>query len=143
MISRANVEKVLKVNGVTPEDADEGVIRSVLLNARYNDHEVDTALMVLRENPKTQQSSVEGLHKVFRTDRGLSPDEISSLLGIQIDASDMPTRVDKNREISSLQVSFIWALSVIAAAAGMLFYMYFYEIGPFHPVAGVVKFNAV
>jgi hypothetical protein len=83
MINRRQVENILKINGVTPTSADQE-IRSVLLSARYNKDEVDSAIMVLRQNVKTNETTVEGLHKVFRTDLALKPSEVSDLLGVQI-----------------------------------------------------------
>lgn len=138
MIKRDQVEAILRVNGVTPTAPDEQ-IRSVLLSARYNNDEVDTALMVLRENIKTKQTHVDGLHKVFRTGEALSPDEISSLLGIEV---DIDTSVDPEveiREFSKLQHTFIWILSFIFAVAAILLYMYIQKIGLFHP-SGTMNF---
>ena len=43
MIEKRNVEAFLKVNGIPPTAKDEE-IRSILLSARWNNNEVDTAL---------------------------------------------------------------------------------------------------
>jgi len=139
MMKRDQIESVLKINGVQPTSPDEQ-IRSVLLSARYSKDEVDTAIMVLRENTKTNKTRVDGLHKVFRSNEGLKPDEISQLLGIEVNVNE---RVDveesENRKnFSKLQNVIIGALSFLIAALGLVFYMYIYQIGIFYPSAGTL-----
>ena len=134
MIKRDQIESVLKINGVQPTSPDEQ-IRSVLLSARYTKDEVDTAIMVLRENTKTNKTRVDGLHKIFRTNEGLRPDEISQLLGIEVNLSD---RVESHngeggRDLSQFQNVIIGVLSFTLAILGLVFYMYIYEIGIFYP----------
>ncbi|NCN11809.1 hypothetical protein GW937_00630 [Candidatus Kaiserbacteria bacterium] len=132
MISRKNIETILKINGVSPTSADEQ-IRSILLSARYSDDEVDTALMVLREDTKTKHTRVDGLHKVFRTGESLKSDEIATLLGIDVTIEDRVNERSKRREISFGQYFFVWIASVLVATSGILVYMYLHKIGIFHP----------
>ncbi len=122
---------------MVPGSADEK-IRSVLLSARYSKDEVDTAIMVLRENTKTNSTRVDGLHKIFRTDEGLRPEEISQLLGIDVDISDSIASRSKGRELSIFQYIIVWSASIVLAIAGLMFYMYLHEVGLFHP-AGVLS----
>lgn len=136
MIKRDQIETILKINGVAPTSPDEQ-IRSVLLSARYSKDEVDTAMMVLRENTKTNKTRVDGLHKVFRTDEALAPEEISQLLGIDIDLSDRVAPTSKVRDFSHLQYILVWVLSFMLALVGLLFYMYIYKVGVFHPSTGI------
>jgi hypothetical protein len=133
MISRDQIEKILHINGVSPASPDEK-IRSVLLSARFREEEVDTALMVLREDVNTKKTRVDGLHKVFRTNEPLSSAEIYNLLGIEVDLKELPatTRV-KTRELSSLEVLIIFVISSILATVAVLFYMYYHSIGLYHP----------
>lgn len=137
MVNRDQIETILKINGVVPGSADEK-IRSVLLSARYSKDEVDTAIMVLRENTKTNSTRVDGLHKIFRTDEGLKPEEISQLLGIDVDISDRIASRSKGRELSIFQYIIVWSASIVLAIAGLMFYMYLHEVGLFHP-AGVLS----
>ena len=109
MIKRDQIESILKINGVQPTSPDEE-IRSVLLSARYSKDEVDTAIMVLRENTKTNKTRVDGLHKVFRSDEALSPEEISQLLGIEIELSDRMQDQGDDRDSSQLQYILLWVL---------------------------------
>lgn len=132
MIDRTQVESILKINGLTPSAPDEE-IRSILLSARYDKDEVDTAIMVLRENQKTKETRVDGLHKVFRSNDGLQPQEISKLLGIEVDVTEPVEAHANRRDLSRWQFLAVWLASVGVAAVGILVYMYFNQLGPFHP----------
>lgn len=136
MITKGQVESILKLNGVSPTAADEH-IRSVLLSARFNKDEVDAALMVLRENVSTHEARVDGLHKVFRTQESLKPQEISNLLGIEVDIADTIEARGKARKISTLQYIIIWIVSILVAMTGVLLYMHIHHIGFFHPSSNV------
>ena len=132
MIRREQVESILKINGV-PESAADEEIRSVLLSARYNKDEVDTAIMVLRENVTTNKTRVDGLHKVFRTNETLSPEEISQLLGIDVTLEERVVPQSRVRKMSVFQIIIVWMLATSIAFAGIIFYMYLHQVGFFHP----------
>ena len=132
MINREQIESILKINGVKPGSEDDK-IRSVLLSARYSKDEVDTAIMVLRENEKTKKTSVDGLHKVFRSDQALKPQEISQLLGIEVDVDHIVESRVKSQQLSNFQTVLISVLSVMLAVAGVLLYMHMHQVGIFHP----------
>ncbi|MFW6210043.1 MAG: hypothetical protein ACOC4E_00975 [Patescibacteria group bacterium] len=134
MIKREQVENILKINGVAPTSPDEQ-IRSILLSARYSKDEVNTAIMVLRENSRTNQTRVDGLHKIFRSDETLRPEEISQLLGIDIDPNQFMERPTHTRELTAWHHVIMWGLSILLALSGILVYMYLYQIGIFHPSA--------
>ncbi len=138
MIDPRHVESLLRVNGLAKTAPDEE-IRSVLLSARFKEDEVETALMVLRENTLTKQTKVDGLHKVFRTDEALKPDEISRLLGIDVDIRETITveERNKNRNFTFLQFVILWLTSIILAVSSVLFYMYSHQMGVFHPDVNV------
>lgn len=131
MINRTQIESILKINGVTSGSPDDK-IRSVLLSARYNKDEVDTAIMVLRENVKTNRTRVDGLHKIFRTEEALKPDEISQLLGIDVEISKSLVPQSKGRDLSSFQYILVWVLSVALGVGGIILYMYLHNVGVFH-----------
>lgn len=132
MISREQIESILKVNGLSPGSADDQ-IRSILLSARYSKDEIDTAIMILREDMKTHKSRVDGLHKVFRSGQALRADEISQLLGIDVTVNNAFDAKDNRRDVSMGLYAFIWVLSVAVAVSGILFYMYMHKVGVFHP----------
>jgi len=132
MIDRNHIEKILKINGMSPAEPDE-MIRSVLLSARYDKNEIDTALMVLREDSETKRIRVEGLHKVFRSNDSLQPKEISELLGIEVNVSHhQPVTIEKQR-VTLVSVMFVWILSVSFAVVGVLLFMHMNSVGIFHP----------
>ena len=135
MIERNHIEKILKINGMSPSEPDD-VIRSVLLSARYNDDEIDTALMVLREDTKTKQVRVEGLQKVFRTDNALKPQEISDLLGIDVNLEHYLPPIVQSRTFVTPTLISVWILSLLLAVVGVLLYMHFNNVGIFHPSMG-------
>ncbi len=134
MTDKRHIESILKVNGIAPTAADEE-IKSVLLSARFNEDEVDAALMVLRENVKTNETRVDGLHKVFRTDGGLRPAEISKLLGIDIELTDADSVRTDPRRFSLLELVLLSLASSLLAIVCLLMYMYSEGIGWFHPSA--------
>ena len=101
MINPGHIKKILEINGVASDAPDES-IRSVLLSARYKKDEIDTAILVLRED-EGAGVKVEGLHKVFRTNDTLSPKEISQLLGIEVDASSFVKAPEVNGSPSRVQ----------------------------------------
>ncbi len=132
MIDRNHIEKILKINGMSPAEPDE-MIRSVLLSARYDKDEIDTALMILREDAETKQIRVEGLHKVFRTNDSLQPKEISQLLGIDVDLNQfIPESAEKQR-IGLATIVIIWLFSLVFALIGILLFMHMNSVGIFHP----------
>lgn len=132
MIDRNHIEKILRINGMSPAEPDD-MIRSVLLSARYNKDEVDTALMVLREDAETKRIRVEGLHKVFRTNDALQPKEISQLLGIEVDARKFKPELVDTPRVGMATFFSVWIFSVLFAVMGILFYMHINSIGFFHP----------
>lgn len=132
MIDKTKIESILHANGVHPASDDEE-IRSVLLSARYSKDEVNTAIMVLRENTQTHKTRVDGLHKIFRGNESLSPEEISQLLGIEVDVDALHSTVERPQETGRWQMILVWLLSVAFGVGGVILFMYLGEIGPFHP----------
>lgn len=132
MTDRSQIESILKVNGLGKTAPDEE-IRSVLLSARFNKDEVDTALMILRENTKTSETRVDGLHKVFRSDRVLQPNEISKLLGIDISLRDEVSSATDVKRFSAIELALLSTVSALLAVVCVLLYMYTQNIGWFHP----------
>ena len=140
MIDPHHIESLLRINGIEKTAPDEQ-IRSVLLSARFKEDEVETALMILRENTLTKQTRVDGLHKVFRSDEALRPDEISKLLGIDVDIRQpVPAEeILSNSGLSLLHFVVLWVTSIILAVSSVLFYMYSHEMGVFHQDSNVIQ----
>lgn len=131
MISRNQIESILKLNGVEPQSPDD-VIRSVLMSARYDENEINTALMVLRKNTKTNKTRIDGLHKVFRTDESLRPQEISLLLGVELEMTEEIKPGAHLRKFSTGNYLAIIILSIALALLSAIFLMYIQDAGPFH-----------
>ena len=134
MIQREQIESILRINGV-PENSPDEHIRAVLLSAKFHHDEVDTAIMVLRQNSKTATSKVDGLHKVFRSNETLKPEEISRLLGVEVDASHFPTSSQIVEETASGNSFVICSVSLALIFSGIFLHMYMSSIGPFADLA--------
>ena len=132
MIDPSHIKKILEINGINSQ-APEDTIRSVLLSARYNKDEIDTALLVLRENLETKKVRVEGLHKVFRTSHALAPKEISKLLGIEVDVSRFEGKAAQKKAVSRWEYFIVWLLSIVLAIVGTDMFMHMNKVGLFHP----------
>jgi hypothetical protein len=142
MLDRTHLERVLKINGVSPTAADEE-IRAVLLSARYRDDEVNMALLVLRENVETKTTRVDSLHKLIRTDQLLTAKEISTLLGIEVSVPTMGRRKEQPEATSGAagQRLAIAVLSVVLALIGLGLAMYIQEFGVFHASAAIMPYE--
>ncbi len=134
MADKKQIESILRVNGLGVSAPDEE-IRSLLISARFDDDEIKAALVVLRENTVTNETRVDGLHKVFRTDKHLQPKEISKLLGIDISVEDTISKKEKKRHLSYFELALVVFVSFLLAALFILLYMYSQDIGIFHPAS--------
>ena len=133
MINRQHLNTLLKINGLatTAPDTD---IRSTLLAANYNDTEIESALLLLKQNIGGNQPRTDGLYKVFYSDTHLKSAEISNLLGIDVSIDEtIQYQHDRRRVMSSFQFILVWFFSVVVAVSGILFYMYLNGTGLFHP----------
>jgi hypothetical protein len=138
MVDKKHIESILKINGLAPTAPDEQ-IRSVLLSARFNMDEVDAALLVLRENTKTSATRVDGLHRVFRSDQILKAQEVSELLGIEMQITETVEMSGIHTpRYTILHVLTLWLISGIVAITAVMFYMYTHNTGVFHPSSAFV-----
>jgi len=134
MFQRQDIERFLKVNGVSLEDSDEE-IKSVLISTQWHKNDVDAAILVLRENKKDHKTHVDSLHKVFRSDERMSPETISSLLGI--DMTIMSTEVQKRHShargrMQPSQIVFIACMALTLSLIAVFASMRYLEMGLFH-----------
>lgn len=129
-----HIEHILKLNGLAPTAPDEE-IRSVLVSAKWQDEEVETALTVLREKIDSNFSRVDTLHNVFLTDKRLTPEAIHSLLGIDMELSMEEVALDREhkKSISFLQIMTIVVYATLLAFGSILVVMYVQNFGIFHP----------
>lgn len=134
MIDKNHVEELLRLNGVKPTAPDEE-IKSVLISARWHEQDVETALLVLRENKQNHQTRVERLNKVFTSDDKLQPELISSLLGVDVDLSHVHKPGINHRPRRTLSLSQgiqIGLLSMVLSLSFVLGAMWYLDMGIFH-----------
>lgn len=137
MVSKKQLENFLRANGIEP-NADDGTVKSVLLAARWNLDDIDAAITVLRENPSTQQQHVETTSHQLSTGKKLSPETISSLLGISVDIEPADIFMEQRKvpRVTMPVLTFMFAAGLISAIALLALILYAMEIGPFHTSAG-------
>jgi len=133
MIDRTQLESFLQANGIKPTANDEE-IRSVLVSAKWGEDDVSTAMSVLSENKVSYETHIDTFRKVFRTDEALTPQEISYLLGIDVNVSSNQITKQNRRKNTPLCVSpaIILIGAAIAAFAAIGHIMYSQKIGPFY-----------
>ncbi len=134
MFERRHIEELLRVNGVPLSSPDEE-IKSVLISARWHEKDVETAMMILRENTISHESHVDTLQKIFRSDSALSAETISALLGVDVNVEtgsiETMTR-NKRRSLSFGQGIQIAVLSAVLASSCVLGAMWHIHAGLFH-----------
>lgn len=134
MLDRAQIERLLKLNGVTPLSNDEE-IRSALLSSRWDKDDVEAALMVLRENKETHETRIDTLHQIMRSDDKLSPDTISALLGIDMKVEKEQLEKHQPQTARNGTIGVIGVIVFALFSATLLFFtvMWKMQIGMFHP----------
>ncbi len=78
-------------------------------------------------------SRMSGLNKMFRTDKSLHPKEVSALLGIDVEVSEVRIETHRKRNPSVLQNVIVIILAVLLGTGGLLYAMYEAQAGIFHP----------
>lgn len=134
MIEKAQIEKLLRMNGVEVTSPDEE-IRSILLQARWHEKDVETAMLILRENTTSHETHVDSLRKMFVSDEKLKPETISALLGIDIlvPKGKLDTkRKSMNQGMSFGQVLAIAFFSAVLACVFVFGSMWYLQVGVFH-----------
>ncbi len=130
MFDRKHIEQVLRINGVSATAADEE-IRDVLLSAHYRNDEVKMAIVVLRENIMTKEAHIDGASNLLRSDRHLSAQEVSRLLGIDI-RRPLPVTKRGVNSVSDMTIGHhiaVWLLGITIAIAGIVVSLYAEELG--------------
>lgn len=129
MIDRHIIEHMLRANGVDPSAPDE-TIKSVLISAKWNKDDVDTAIMVLRENEATHATRVDSVHKVFHSGDRLAPETITALLGIDVELPPERTH-QRSSGVHIFDAVSIVLLSVVLASVTVIGIMWHLSIGMF------------
>jgi hypothetical protein len=129
MMKRETVEQYLRANGVQSTASDDE-IKEMLFSARWHESDVDTALTVLREDPKTHTTKVDTLHKVFHSDERLEPETISALLGIEVQMPEPPSRFQESKEAAASLLTII-VVACALSAVFVLSVMWYLRMGIF------------
>ncbi len=137
MLNKAQILSILKANGFD-ENCSDDQIRSVLSSISYTDAEIDKALDLFRGRVTDDKNEKkDGLHKVFRTDNSLSSEEISALLGVEVNIDESIDTTKDLRSFTNLYVSIVVIMSIFFGLGGIMFYMYISHTGIFHPDVGI------
>jgi hypothetical protein len=141
MINKLEAEAILVKNGLQP-GIDPNAIRAALHSANYPDSTINDVIMATNISNNAKRTAVDGLHKVFRSDQSFSPQEINDYLGIEVslEQRDISSSSRHNNAISYNGL-MVWTVSIVVAIGGLLFYMYMFKIGFFHPTVGLAFFN--
>lgn len=134
MLERAHIEKLLKLNGVETTAPDEE-IKSVLISARWHKDDVETALLVLRENIKSHETHVDSLHKIFRSDEHLQPETISALLGVDVALTGSDIAAHKKYSRNAISPRQMMQIGIVSLTLSLIFVfasMWYLEMGVFH-----------
>lgn len=121
MIQRTQIEQVLRLNGLSASAPDEE-IKSVLLSARWRRDDIETAILVLRENTQNHKTHVDTLHKIFHTDQKLDANAISALLGIEMNVSANQRRITTRKNVQrKLSINNMLFMVMISLVLSLLF----------------------
>jgi len=133
MFDRNQIETFLRINGMSPFNKNEE-IKSLLLSARWNEHDVDTALMILKQNKYSNETTVDVSRKVFHSNQRLTPSEIQSLLGIDVEVADSVafSFAEERLKMERRSTRAALLLAIVIAFASVLYVMYQEQAGIFH-----------
>ncbi|MDC1205267.1 hypothetical protein N8083_00260 [Candidatus Pacebacteria bacterium] len=132
MIDRRHIEQVLKLNGLNPNSPDDK-IKSLLISARWHEDDVETALVVLRENPKNRKQHIDSVHKIYSSNQKLSPDTLNALLGMDVEvASVTQAHRTELRQAYRRQIFTIGLAATFLTTVVFTLVMWIMKIGFFH-----------
>ncbi len=134
MIDKDQVKTLLEIHGVSTNSSKDE-IRTILLSAQYENTEIEEAILALFDAPIDKSvARHDGLHKIFYTDDLLKPEEVSALLGIDIEVSNLSIKTPKRTQKFYEYQNFMILVLAVCIAVGVLVYgMYATNSGPFHP----------
>lgn len=144
MVDRQHITNFLRLNGVSPTSPEDD-IAEVLRIARWHEDDIRTALLKLRgEEEKSEQSLSDNPHNLFFTNAPVTPETLTSLLGMDVSIPHareyaLEQRSAREDQLTTLVVLLTILTSVVLGVFATLFIMSIYNIGPFYsPVENFV-----
>ena len=134
MIKKSLIENFLRLNGI-PLNAEDEVIRSALVEAKWHEEDVEVALLVLKGNKKDDTVEVTAARQLFHSDARVAPETLSSLLGVtvNIDSNQLYAVYQDDKQYEPVTHPFLMTMFLVAGAFVIgLAMMYAMKIGPFH-----------
>lgn len=134
MLSREHITKLLSLNGISPDAPDEE-IKSLLLSAHWHEDDIETAVMVLRENKDTHETRVDTSRNVFSNEDRLNPETVSALLGVNMELSSEDIKQQVRYKQGAWPLSLVVTMLLVALmfAVGVVgFSMWYLRVGAFH-----------
>lgn len=120
------------MNGIDATAPDE-VIKSVLVSARWHEDDVETALVILRENPANQTTRVDSMQRVLSSDKKISADTLNAILGINVEVDTISEEHHRSLEKAyQNQILSLTFVSIVLAVIFLFSAMYVLEIGVFY-----------
>lgn len=140
MTESQEIKSILAESGLDPS-MNLNTVRAGLHAAGYSDS--DTELIITRViADKDKQKSLGGLQKVFRSDQKFTAKEINDYLGISVDMKEPGAkRREQVGDNMTYKLIAITIVSFFVGVGGLLFFMYLYKVGVFHPEMGVALLN--
>jgi len=132
MLDRAEIEKVLRINGLAVNATDEE-IKQVLTRARWHPNDVIKAVQLLKHAPPPNPQTKINLAQALRSDEKMSPDTISALLGIDMKVEQIQRQQRVIKGVAhNITTTAIVLLCIVLFAAGLVFaLMWYFKVGYF------------
>jgi hypothetical protein len=95
--------------------------------------------MVLRNQLRVEDQVLTSLGTLMHTDKSLTPKQISDLLGVNVTAPTPAVKSnDKANSLDHHDLLVVFVLALMITLIGLGLAMYWWQLGPFHPVAAYV-----
>ncbi len=129
-----DIEIMLKIQGLSLASSREA-IKSALEQARFSAEDIDKIVDLIQKHNTPTPEKLQGLYKIQRSDCSLNPQEISSLLGIEVRITELEGKIGQKNYHPNAHHFVTILLTLILALGGLLAAMYHYKAGPFHPTS--------
>lgn len=136
MIDRDQIERLLRLNGVSSDAGDEK-IAALLQQLNWGKSDIERGLKVLHGEPEAVGGQAGGiLARLSRTDEAMSPAMVTALLGIEMNVrdKDISARRQHSEGLTLGQVVSIIGAAVLMACIYIIVSMWVLKIGFFEQI---------